>query len=240
LAEDKVRAFYEKEAAVYAETRFASSQGIYCDAVQRSTVLELIEKCEGKCILEIGSGTGRFTKELVERGAYVVCADLSRKMHEQSRLLLSDASVEYTVMSGSRFGFVNNVFDVCLAVNMMSHIRNDSEIFAEVSRVLKRHGLFVANFANLSGIYLPIGGLVNLFGRSLQAPVYSRWYSLGRLIGSLRRSGLCPVRVLGHIVFPKKHCPSILFRFLKNFDLRMLDSGLSILLGDLFVKSQKV
>lgn len=240
MTEDTVQRFYEQEAKVYDEARFKSHQGMYSDFIQKSTVLELIGECKGKHILEIGSGTGRFTRELAKRGAHVVCVDLSRKMHEQSRLTLRYDGAEYFVMSGLTLGFADESFDGCLTVNVMSHIKNDSGIFEEVRRVLKKGGFFVANFPNLSGLYFPVGELVNLTERSLQAPVYSKWYSIGSLFGSLRSAGLDPVRVLGRAIFPKKRCPNILFECLKRLDHWLLHLGIDFLSGDLFVKSRNL
>jgi len=231
--------FYEKETKVYDETRFKSHHGKYANFVQQSALLELLPKIDGKYVLEIGSGTGRFTRELITQGAHVVCVDLSRKMHERSRSLLSGNCVENLVMSGSHLGFDDKTFDLCLTINMMSHIKNASIIFREASRVLKKGGFFIANFPNLSGFYLPIGGLVNLTERSLQAPVYSKWYSIGNLFSSLRSSGLDPVHVLGRAIFPKKYCPNILFQCLKKIDQLMLTLGIDSLSGDLFVKSRR-
>ena len=240
MTEDNVQRFYEEEAKVYDETRFRSSHGAYVDSVQKSAVLELMGNCNDKHILEIGSGTGRFTRELTKRGAHVVCVDLSRKMHEQSRLALRYDGAEYFVMSGSDMGFATESFDVCLTVNVMSHIRNTSEVFAEVRRVLKKGGFFVANFPNMSGIYFPIGGFVNLFERSLQAPVYSRWYTLGALTRSLKCAGLNPVRLLGHMIFPKKYCPVMLFNCLRELDHRISNTNMCFLSGDLFIKSHRL
>jgi len=237
VAEDEVQRFYEQESNVYDEVRFKSYHGKYSVFIQRSVVLDLIGKCKGKYVLEIGSGTGRFTRELVKKGAHVVCVDLSRKMHEQSRLSLRNDGAEFFVMSGLNLGFADESFDGCLTVNVMSHIKNDSGIFEEVRRVLKKGGFFVANFPNMSGIYFPVGWIVNLFQRSLQAPVYSRWYSVGEIIRSLRGAGLIPIRVLGRMVFPRKYCPTILFKCLRELDRRMLNSNLSFLSGDLFVKA---
>lgn len=239
MTEDAVQQFYETEAEVYDETRFRSSQGAYVDSVQKSTILELLGNCKGKHILEIGSGTGRFTRELAKRGAHVVCVDLSSKMHKQSRQLLPGNCVEYFVMSGSHLGFADDTFDVCLTVNMMSHIKNDSKIFTEVNRILKKGGIFVANFPNMQGIYFPIGVLVNLFDRSLQAPVYSRWYTFGSLIRSLKDAGLNPVHFVGRMIFPKTYCPVMFFECLKKLDHELSNSGMYSLAGNLFIKSHR-
>lgn len=237
MTEDAVQSFYEKEAKIYDETRFRGSHGTYSDFVQKSAFLELIGDCKGKRILEIGSGTGRFTRELAKRGATVVCVDLSRRMHERSRSVKFVDAINFFVMSGVDLGFAAESFDGCVTVNMMSHIRNNIGVFNEVRRVLKRGGFFVANFPNLSSIYLPIGGFVNLFERSLQVPVYSRWYSFRSVMCSLRFSGLNPVSVHGRMIFPKKYCPAPLFVCLKQFNSKVSNSSLVFLSGDLFVRS---
>ena len=95
ITENKVQCFYEQEAAIYFNTRFKSRHGLFVDSLQKSKVLKLIGDCKGKRVLEIGSGTGRFTKELVKQGADVVCVDLSRQMHEFSRLSLKRSIVEH-------------------------------------------------------------------------------------------------------------------------------------------------
>jgi len=240
MVEDRVRRFYEQEATIYDEVRFKKHHGKYSDLVQRSLVLDLIGECKDKFILEIGSGTGRFTRELVKKGAHVFCADLSRKMHERSRENLGCNDVEYFVMSGSKLGFADGSFDGCLAVEVMSHVKNVSVVLEEVQRVLKRGGFFIANFPNMSGVYFPIGLVVNLFQRSLQAPVYSRWYSIRGIIRSIKTAGLNPIQIIGRMVFPKT-CSTELFILLREIDQKMLNSNFfNYICGDLFVKSCKL
>ena len=236
MTENKIQTFYQQEAKIYDETRFKSSHGKFSDFVQQSAVKELIGNCKGKRILEIGSGTGRFTKELSKRGANVVCVDLSRQMHERSRSGIHDDGVQYFVMSGMDLGFACETFDVCLTINMMSHIQDERLILDEIKRVVKIGGLFVANFPNMAGFYFPVGVVVNLFNRSLQKPVYSRWYSVSAVFRLLICSGLDPVQVLAHLVFPVKRCPDFLFANLKKFDVMINSSWMRLLLGDLFIK----
>jgi len=241
LIEDVVKDFYEKEATIYEETRFKTSHGIYVDCIQKSTVFKLIGNCKGKRILEIGSGTGRFTRELLKLGSEVVCIDLSRKMHEQSRAhtLLGSDDADYFLMDGSYLGFANNSFDVCVIINVMSHIHDNSQTLGEIRRILKNGGFVIANFPNMCGFYFPIGFLVNFFGRSLQMPVYSKWYSARSIFSLINYLGLNPVRLIGHMVFPKKNCPEGFFNLLKSLDNILKDSFLALMCGDLFLKAIK-
>ena len=238
---EKVQTFYEQEAKIYDAARFKSSHGVYANYVQKSAVLELIGNCKGKRILEIGSGTGRFTRELVKRGANVVCVDLSRPMHQQSRsIIAADRNVEYFVMSGLDLGFADGCFDACLTINMMSHIKNELGIFGEVHRVLKKEGFFVANFPNMSGLYFPIGAVVNSFERSIQVPVYSKWYTISGLAHSFKESRFTPEKRIGRMIFPKKYCPQALFELLNKIDGWLADNTFSVLYGDLFVKLRRL
>jgi len=237
LTEAEVQGFYERDSRVYYNKRFRSSHGKYSDFVQKSAVFDLLQNCRGKRVLEIGSGTGRFTKELVKRGAQVVCADFSRNMHGQSRAGLPYGSVAFFVMSGSNLAFGDGFFDACVSVNVMSHIENIGAVLAEVRRVLKPGGAFVANFPNYAGFYFPLGAAVNLSRQSVQAKVYSRWYTFGGVFGLLRHAELEPVGSVCHLVFPVSHCPDFLFKCLAKFDAGVSSSWTRFLLGDVFVKS---
>lgn len=236
MTEAEVKNYYEQDARIYNESRFESSHGLYIDSLQKSAVFGLLRYCNGKNILELGSGTGRFTRELAKRGAHVVCVDVSRNMHRQSRRFLPPSMADFFTMSGSRLGFANGSFDACVTVNMMSHVECVPAILSEVNRVLREGGIFVANFPNMSGVYFPIGSAVNFFNHSLRAPVYSRWYAIDTILRFLRSQGLVPVEALAHLVFPGKLCPDFLFESLKRLDAIFASSWTRFLLGDVFIK----
>ena len=142
-------------------------------------------------------------------------------------------------MNGLHLAFKNEAFDVCLTINMMSHIEKVPPIFQEIKRVLKSNGFFVANFPNMSGLYFPIGLLVNLFKRSLQSPVYSRWYSLKEIILFLDSVKLFPTVIIGQVIIPKKYCPVPIFVFMKLFEKKMSNSAFRYLLGDIIIKARE-
>jgi len=236
----KVQEFYEKESQIYNETRFKSYHGLYSDNLQKIAVFSLLGNCKGKRILEIGSGTGRFTKDLIKRGAKVVCVDISRKMHERNRQRNQGNLPDFYVMSALELGFADGTFDGCITINMMSHIKDNVKVFQEVRRVLKVNGVFVANFPNITSLFLPIGASVNAFKRSVQAPVYSKWYTPKEVMTALKTSQLQPTSTFGRITFPKKYCPKPLFLVLKYLNSNANGESFwssSFLQSDLYVKS---
>jgi len=238
--QEETKRFYDSESRAYERLRFESPQGRYINEVQKSSVLTLLGDCRGKVILEIGSGTGRFTKELAIQGAHVICVDISRKMHQQARLKSEKYPVDYYVMNGTNLAFRDSIFDGCLAINVINHIEDYEQVLAEISRVLKKRGFFVANFPNMLGIYLLIGFLVNVLGRSLQAPVYSHWYTPNEVFTALNKVGLRMVESLGHIIIPEHKFIVVILRFFVNIDRAVRGSKLKLISGNLFVKSCKI
>ena len=77
-------------------------------------------------VLEIASGTGTWTRLLVEHAAQVTALDASHEMHEQSRIKLGAADsvryIEADVLSWQP----DRVYDVVFFANWLSHIPPDS------------------------------------------------------------------------------------------------------------------
>ncbi len=105
---------------------------------------------EGARILEVGTGTGRISIPLLERGADLIGCDLSRGMlsrqrekYPAARLVQSDAAC---------LPFPSNQFGAVLVVHVMHLIGPWKEALREFKRVLKPGGVFL----NV-GTYEPVG-----------------------------------------------------------------------------------
>jgi SAM-dependent methyltransferase len=97
----------------------------------------------GSRILEIGAGpTNRTSAHLAGIGM-VTGVDVSPEVLQNEAL-----STAY-VYNGSCLPFSDNDFDACVADYVLEHIRNPSEHFAEVARVLKPGGTYCFRTPNL-------------------------------------------------------------------------------------------
>jgi len=92
-------------------------------------------------ILEVGAGTGRVSIPLLERGADLICCDLSGKMlsrqrekYPAARLVQSDAAC---------LPFPSNHFEALLVVHVMHLIGPWKGALCEFKRVLKPGGVFL-------------------------------------------------------------------------------------------------
>ena len=95
-------------------------------------------------VLEIGAGTGLFTKSLLDCGAKVVATDISpnslkvirkRFVEYQQKLIIQVADME-------KLPFDKNCFDIVTCAGSLSYGDNDI-VMKEIFRVLKPGGIFI-------------------------------------------------------------------------------------------------
>jgi len=166
----------------YEEKRF-SRGGRLIDRREKEAVLDAIGPVDGKQILEIACGTGRFTVMLAERGADVVGLDISGPMLQQGREKARSAGVEDKLefMRGDagRLPFPDDHFDTVFAMRFFHLADTPAAFLSEMRRVSKDQVLFdTFNRFSSRSIYnwlLPMG---------------SRLYSRTEVEALLSRAGL--------------------------------------------------
>lgn len=200
-AEREVSEFYDEEAGDYDE-RFRSRAGRYIDARQQEVVREELGDLDGRRVLEIAAGTGRFTELLVDAGADVVVVDISRGMLERNRDRNPAAS--YVHGSGTDLPLPAASVDACLTVNALNHVPGHWRVVEEVFRVLSTGGRFVANYPNLLSNRLPVGLYVNYRNRNVGGGVYTRWFNVLRVRKRLESIGFTVERCVGDRLVPVK------------------------------------
>jgi len=208
-AQEEVAEFYDDEATSYDE-RFESVAGEYIHQRQSSIILEQLGNVEGETILEIAAGTGRFTRTLVNQGADVVVADISREMLEQNQQHTPEA--DFIHGTASELPLKPSSIDSCITVNALNHIPGHWDVVTDVKRVLKPGGRFLANYPNLLSNRLPIGFYVNRHNRNVGDGVYTKWFNIFEVKSKLTEIGytveectgdrLLPVKVASELMVP--------------------------------------
>jgi ubiquinone/menaquinone biosynthesis C-methylase UbiE len=160
----------------YDEKRF-SRGGELIDRREKRAVLDALSPVEGKEILEIACGTGRFTTMLAERGANIVGLDISEPMLQQGRQRARSAGVadrlEFLRGDAERLPFPDDRFDAVLAMRFF-HIADTPETFlTEMGRV-SRQQVFFDTFNDYSTRMLYTWALP--MGSSLYTADDVRWW----------------------------------------------------------------
>ncbi|QCJ47546.1 class I SAM-dependent methyltransferase [Haloprofundus sp. MHR1] len=129
----------------YDSKRF-SKGGRLIDRREKQAVLSALGPVEGKNVLEIACGTGRFTVMLAERGADVVGLDISAAMMAQGRQKARSAGVgdriEFIRGDAARLPFPDDHFDAVMAMRFFHLADTPAKFLAEMRRVSKEQVFF--------------------------------------------------------------------------------------------------
>src|SRR2546422_6716047 len=109
------RLSFDRVAAIYDETR-----GLAPRAMARVLAV-LVDQLQGKRVLEVGVGTGRYAVPLQKSGVRVVGVDISRKMVEFG---LAKGLRDVVFADAPRLPFVSGAFDVA-TTNHVLHLIPD-------------------------------------------------------------------------------------------------------------------
>ena len=145
-------------------------------------------------VLEVGCGTGYFTRELVKWCLNVTAIDISPDLLELARQEISQPGVNFAVENAYAMSFGENQFDAVVGISVLHHLdieRGLSEIF----RVLKPGGLICFTEPNMMNpqiaVQKNIPFIKKLLGDSPDETAFFRWDMSARL----QRQGFTHVRV---------------------------------------------
>jgi ubiquinone/menaquinone biosynthesis C-methylase UbiE len=148
----------------YEDKRF-SRGGRLIDRREKQAVLSALDPLEGKRVLEIACGTGRFSAMLASQGADVIGLDISDAMlsqgREKARRSGVDDHLEFVRGDASRLPFPDDHFDAVLAMRFFHLIPNPDRYLREIRRVTDDQLVFdTFNTPSTRAIYnwlLPMG-----------------------------------------------------------------------------------
>lgn len=110
--------------------------------LEENQVINLIHVKKGDYILDVGCGTGRYSKIFTQKAAKVVGIDFSRNMLKIAKQRVKKAEFKQTDIT-KKFPFPDKTFDKIVCSLVISHIQNISPVLKEMKRVLKDNGFIV-------------------------------------------------------------------------------------------------
>jgi SAM-dependent methyltransferase len=93
----------------------------------------------GMNVLELGCGTGYFTRELARSGADIVAIDVSPELLEIARANCSAPNVRYEIQNAYELSYPDAVFDSIVGSSVLHHLEIEAAS-REIYRVLKPGG----------------------------------------------------------------------------------------------------
>lgn len=215
--------FYDAEARLYDQKRWGRPAGARLGNFHQRLVLSMLARIQGKKILEVGTGTGRFAATLAEKGACVTGVDISEKMLKLARKrcagIVCETPVEFIQANVNALPLPSNYFNSVLCINTIQLLPSIKEALSEIGRLMKPRGRLLFNFPNLVSPYLPGGLLINWRGQATGKNIAGRrkscWFTLGEIRSVLEECSFAIDDVRGQPLLPG------------NFFLKSFPKGLS-------------
>jgi SAM-dependent methyltransferase len=135
-------------------------------------------------VLELGCGTGYFTRELARSGADIVAIDVSPELLEIARTNCSAPNVRYEIQNAYALTYSNATFDSVVGSSVLHHLEIE-EAVREIYRALKPGGTIYFTEPNMLNPQIAIQKNVpwikRRLGDSPDETAFFRW-SLRRLL----------------------------------------------------------
>lgn len=117
------------------------------------TMIERQKLSRGSKILDVGCGPGELIVSLLRKGYDVCGVDISQRMVEEAvRTVRGNGFPDWDrgfVGDIEKLDFSDGAFDVVVASGVIEYQKDDHAALCEMSRVLKKGGLLIANVTNM-------------------------------------------------------------------------------------------
>jgi ubiquinone/menaquinone biosynthesis C-methylase UbiE len=166
--------------------------------------LSAVTDVNGKCVLEVGAGTGRDSFGMVKLGAEVVQLDYVESSLAIIRTLSRQEGIRVHIVQGDAFSlpFPDSTFDVVFHQGLLEHFREDDaqKLLSENVRVLKQGGFLLVDVPQRYHIYTIIKHILIIFHRWFAG--WEREFSVRELERIMRSHRLTVVQSYGEWMYP--------------------------------------
>ena len=103
---------------------------------------------ENKKVLEVGCGTGLFTKEIAETKNKIIAIDISPELLDIARKKIQKNNLTFLLSNACKTEFSENTFDFIIGSSVLHHLNVDSAL-KEFYRILKPRGKIMFTEPNM-------------------------------------------------------------------------------------------
>lgn len=132
---------HHKRATVHQMVKQYSALGLHSSQKRHAISGSKISSKNKKTILDVGSGTGKILEEFMQKGWRVHGIDGEREAVLWSRK--RGVNIRQSDFVNDPLPYSDDAFDVVLALDLLEHIPNDTQVLKEMERVLKPGGIAV-------------------------------------------------------------------------------------------------
>ena len=139
---DNTKKLYDKFAKEYHSKRLDVKESLWNRFIEIPAMTKLVKPVvKDKNVLDLGCGSGIFTKSIKSWGANVKGCDISKNL-----ILIAkkeNPKIPFRVCDAQKTPFKNSEFDVVTSGLMLHYLKDLKPVFSEVSRITKKDGIFI-------------------------------------------------------------------------------------------------
>ncbi|MGV8150446.1 MAG: class I SAM-dependent DNA methyltransferase [Candidatus Woesearchaeota archaeon] len=242
--EKYTKKMYDKYGGEYQKTRDEKNpKRAYNEFLELPCMVKSVGKINGKKLLDIGCGAGVHAKRYIRKGAHCYGIDISTTMINLAKKRCPEGKFKVSKMT--KIPYKKSTFDIATASLCMDYAMTLEKPFKEVSRVLKKGGVFYYSYdsvfttvresikfkgAKITGIgYMEYNNKITPFGDAWKEGAI-RWTmvpgmemitvhrSISKQLTALQKSGLELINIIHckPVKEFKKYAPKGYQKFLKN------------------------
>ncbi|HBU69406.1 MAG TPA: hypothetical protein DEE98_03375 [Elusimicrobia bacterium] len=151
-----------------------------------------IEK--GKKVLEIGCGTGLFTRKIAETAADLTAIDISPELIEKAAANFSFKNALFMTADAEHLNFAGGSFDCVVGSSVLHHL-NLGAALGEIFRVLKPGGKLVFAEPNMLNPQILLQKNIKFLGKMLGDTPDETAFFRGALAGDLKKAGFTNINI---------------------------------------------
>jgi ubiquinone/menaquinone biosynthesis C-methylase UbiE len=133
---------------------------------------------QGMNVLEVGCGTGYFTRELAKTSAQIIAIDISNDLIEVARTKIDSPNVSFHIGNAYSLDYPDNFFDTIVGSSVLHHLEVDQAL-SEFYRVLKQEGTIYFTEPNMLNpqiaVQKNIPYIKRIMGDSPDETAFFRW-----------------------------------------------------------------
>jgi ubiquinone/menaquinone biosynthesis C-methylase UbiE len=150
---------------------------------------------EGDRILELGCGTGYFTRELAKLRVHVTAIDISPELIEVAKSEVKSENVSFEVQNAYEMTYGSNQFNAVIGSSVLHHLEIEKAV-TEIFRVLKPGGMIAFTEPNMLNPQIALQKNIPWLKRKLgDSPDETAFFSW-RIKKLLTRAGFISVQVM--------------------------------------------
>jgi ubiquinone/menaquinone biosynthesis C-methylase UbiE len=204
MRESNNRDFYSEDSETYEETRFATPSGLDDHNRLMKSLGDLSSRLNLDNVVEVGVGTGRVTRVLLNKGAKAVrCIDISPGMLKVAQEKTADPRVSYIEGSAYDLPIATDDCSAFVSVNLLTHLDDLTTFWREASRVLQPGGMAMVTSTKVDSVFMPFGLIANRRGSAYGQDVHSVWHRRKAQLEAITAAGGSLQSIAGHFYTPR-------------------------------------